>query len=97
VIVRVFEATLAPGAESEFVAALRDDVAEARRQPGLLTLRWGRRVEAGATRVIVVSEWSDLDAVQHWLGPRYLLPRFAPGEAKLVIDARVRHYEGLEP
>ena len=96
-IVRVFEATLAPGAEHEFVAALRDDVADARRQPGLLALRWGRRVENGTTRVIVVSEWRDLDAVQDWLGPRYLLPRYAPGEAALVLDARVRHYEGLEP
>ena len=96
-IVRVFEARLAPGAESNFVAALRDDIETAHRQPGLLSLRWGQRVERGETHVIVVSEWRDLDAVQGWLGPNYLLPRYAPGEAALVLDARVRHYEGLEP
>jgi heme-degrading monooxygenase HmoA len=96
-IVRVFEARLVPGAEAQFVESLRDDSDVARRQPGLLSLRWGRRVEEGTTRVIVVSEWRDLDAVQAWLGPNYLLPRYAPGEEALVLDARVRHYEGLEP
>lgn len=96
-IVRVFEAKLKPGAEESFEAALRDDVATARRQPGLVSIRWGRRQDAGAIRVIVVSEWRDLDAIQAWLGPNWLRPRFAPGEDTLVTQARVRHYEGLEP
>ena len=96
-IVRVFEARLVPDGEAAFTAALRDNVAEARRQPGLLTLRWGRRVEDGETRVIVVTEWRDIDALRAWLGADYLSPRFAAGEASLVVEARVRHYEGLEP
>jgi heme-degrading monooxygenase HmoA len=96
VIVRVFEARLVGGSEPDFEAALRDDVADARRQPGLLSIRWGRREEQGSTRVIVVSEWRDLEDVKTWLGPRYLQPRFAPGEEGIVLEARVRHYEGLE-
>jgi heme-degrading monooxygenase HmoA len=96
-IVRVFEARLKPGAEEAFEAALRDDVADARRQPGLVSLRWGRRRDDDAIRVIVVSEWRDLDAIQAWLGPGWLRPRFAPGEDALVTQADVRHYEGLEP
>jgi heme-degrading monooxygenase HmoA len=96
VIVRVFEARIVPGAEAEFQAALRDDIAVARGQPGLQSLRWGRRIENGETHVIVVSEWSDIDALSDWLGPNYLLPRFAAGEAALVNEPRVRHYEGLE-
>ena len=96
-IVRIFEADIVPGAEAEFVAALRDDIALARSQPGVLSLRWGRRQEDGRTSVIVVSEWQDLDAVRAWLGPGYLEPRYAPGEAALVIEGHVRHYEGVEP
>jgi heme-degrading monooxygenase HmoA len=96
-IVRVFEARLVPGTEDAFTTALRDDIAAARRQPGLVSLRWGRREFDRETHVIVVSEWHDLDAVQAWLGPNYLQPRYAPGEAALVADVRVRHYEGLEP
>ena len=95
-IVRVFEARLRPGAEEAFAEALRDDVEAAKRQPGLVSLRWGERVERGETHVIVVSVWRDLDAVQDWLGPGYLEPRYAPGEVSLVAHARVRHYEGLE-
>lgn len=97
VIVRVFEARVRPGSESAFETALQDDVAVARVQPGLLSIRWGRRVEDGSTRVIVVSEWRDLEAVKTWLGPRWFHPRYAPGEASLVSAAVVRHYEGLEP
>jgi heme-degrading monooxygenase HmoA len=97
VIVRVFEARLKEGAEAAFEAALRDDVAAARRQAGLVSIRWGRREADGATHVLVVSEWRDLESVQAWLGPRYLQPRYAPGEHALVTEARVRHYEGLEP
>jgi heme-degrading monooxygenase HmoA len=96
-IVRVFEARLRRGADDAFAEALRDDIATARRQPGLRSLRWGRRVDEGDTRVIVVSEWRDLDALRAWLGPGYLQPRYAPGEQSLVVEARVRHYEGLEP
>jgi heme-degrading monooxygenase HmoA len=95
-IVRVFEAHLVPGAEDAFAAALRDDIAAARAQPGLVSIRWGRRTADGHAQVIVVSEWRDLDSVRTWLGPGYLAPRFAPGEAALVTDAHVRHYEGLE-
>jgi heme-degrading monooxygenase HmoA len=97
VIVRVFEARLKRGAEASFEAALRDDVAAARRQPGLVSIRWGRRRDDDALRVIVVSEWRDIDAIQSWLGPNWLKPRFAPGEDALVTQARIRHYEGLEP
>jgi len=96
VILRVFEAQILPGNEAEFAAALRDDIAEARRQPGVVSLRWGRRIEAGQTNVIVVSEWVDLESVRAWLGPSYTSPRFAPGEQSLVADARIRHFEGLE-
>jgi heme-degrading monooxygenase HmoA len=96
VIVRVFEARLRRGADEEFAEAVRDDIASARRQPGLVSLRWGRRDDEGDTRVIVVSEWVDLEAVRAWLGPSYLQPRYAPGEASLVVEARIRHYEGLE-
>ena len=95
-ILRVFEAQILPGNEAEFAAALRDDIAEARRQPGVVSLRWGRRIEAGQTNVIVVSEWVDLESVRAWLGPSYTSPRFAPGEQSLVADARIRHFEGLE-
>jgi heme-degrading monooxygenase HmoA len=62
-----------------------------------VSIRWGRRRDDDAFRVIVVSEWRDLDAIQTWLGPSWLRPRFAPGEDALVTQARVRHYEGLEP
>ena len=95
-IVRVFEAWLVAGAEEEFANALRDDIAAARSQPGLVSIRWGRRMADGRTQVIVVSEWRDLDAVRSWLGPGYLSPRYAPGEDALVTEAHVRHYEGLE-
>ncbi len=95
-IVRVFEARLRPGAEPEFLTALRDDIATARDQKGFISIRWGRRVEDGQAHVIVVSEWRDLESVRTWLGPSYLTPHYAPGEEQLVFDARVRHYEGLE-
>jgi heme-degrading monooxygenase HmoA len=95
-IVRVFEAWLVAGAEEEFANALRDDIAAARSQPGLVSIRWGSRTSDGRTQVIVVSEWRDLDSVRSWLGPGYLAPRYAPGEDALVTEAHVRHYEGLE-
>jgi heme-degrading monooxygenase HmoA len=96
-IVRVFEARLKRGAEAAFETALRDDVATARRQEGLVSIRWGRRRDDDGLHVIVVSEWDDLEAIKSWLGPNWLKPRFAPGEDALVTQARVRHYEGLEP
>ena len=95
-IVRIFEAQLVPGAEQGFTTALRDNIAAARSQPGLISIRWGRRTDAGLLHVIVVSEWRDLDSVRAWLGPGYLSPRYAPGEASLLATAHVRHYEGLE-
>jgi hypothetical protein len=96
-IVRVFEAELVRGSEAAFTAAMRDDIAEAQRQPGLLSQRWGRRMEVGETHVIVVTEGRELDAIRAWLGAGYLQPKYAPGEASLVSEARVRHFEGPEP
>jgi heme-degrading monooxygenase HmoA len=96
VIVRVFEAELVPGADEAFATALGDDIAAARSQPGLVSIRWGRRITGDQVHVIVVSEWNDLDSVRAWLGPGYLSPRYAPGEAALLANAHVRHYEGVE-
>jgi heme-degrading monooxygenase HmoA len=95
-IVRVFEARLLPGAEEAFDTALSDDIAAARSQPGLVSIQWGRRITDGEVEVIVLSEWENLEFVQAWLGHGYLVPRYAPGEAALVREASVRHYEGVE-
>ena len=95
-IVRVLRARVNVARVSAFNAVFRRQVALLREQPGLLYLKFARRLQPdGGEEAILFEEWQDADSLYAWVGPNLTEPRLVPGARELIEELVVAHYEAL--
>ena len=95
-IIRVLQATIAPMRSAEFHAFVMDRAIPAFRQhDGLIDVRVGLRSDGSEDFGIVISVWSDWDALAAAVGPDPSRPYVLTPETGLVTSVEVRHYEGV--
>ncbi len=96
-ILRLFRATLRPGAEPEVLRRLRaDTLPEIRAMSGLHAFTSGFRHEAGRTQHLALSTWSDLAAIEAHAGSLERSVVSTPSH-DIFEDVSVDHYELVEP
>ena len=95
-IVRVLRARVNAARVSAFNAVFRRQVAVLRQQPGLLYLKFARRLQPdGGEEAILFEEWQDAASLYAWVGPNLTEPRLVPGARELIEELVVAHYEAL--
>lgn len=93
-ILRVFRARLKPGARAEFEQLCNDvSIPLLRKQPGLITLHVGKSLPDHPDEFVLVSVWSDLESLKGFAGDTWDHPLVLPGEAALVEETTVQHYD----
>lgn len=96
-IIRVINARVRSGRVGQFNAAIREQAALMREQPGLVYLKLARRLDGeGNEDVVLFEEWRDPDAVYGWAGPDLSKARLVPGAAEAVETVTVSHFEALD-
>jgi transposase/quinol monooxygenase YgiN len=92
-IIRVFRARLRPGQYSAFARLTAENsIPHLRAEPGLLSLHSGR--SCGRTDdYVLVTIWRDLEALTSFTGERWQEVVIQPGEADLLTEATVAHYD----
>lgn len=92
-IIRVFRGRVKPGMLRSFAQLTREcGIPYFRDEPGLLAVRAGQPPNAPDV-YCVVSVWKDLDALRSFAGERWQEVVILPGEAELLIEASVAHYD----
>lgn len=92
-IIRVFRARLKSGAYDAFARITDETTLPVMRvQPGLLTVRAGG---PGGTRDVfaILSVWKDLESLKAYTGDNWEEALVLPGEADLVIETSVQHFD----
>jgi transposase len=93
-ILRVFRARLKPGARQAFEKLCYDvSIPLLRAQPGLVTLHVGRPLPEYPDEFVLVSVWTDLESLKGFAGDTWDHPLILPGEAALVQETTVQHYD----
>ena len=96
VIVRVLRARVNASRVSAFNAVFRRQVALLRQQPGLVYLKFARRLQPdGGEEAILFEEWQDAASLYAWIGPNLNEPRLVPGARELIEELVIAHYEAL--
>jgi len=96
VIVRVLRVRVNASRVSAFNAVFRRQVALLRQQPGLVYLKFARRLEPdGGEEAILFEEWQDAASLYAWVGPNLAEARLVPGARELIEELVVAHYEAL--
>ena len=93
-ILRVFRARLKPGARQAFEQLCYNvSIPLMRAQSGLITLHVGRPLPEQPDEFVLVSVWEDLDSLKAFVGDTWNHPLILPGEAMLVEETTVQHYD----
>lgn len=93
-ILRVFRARLKPGAHQAFEKLCYDvSIPLLRAQPGLVTLHVGKSLPEHPDEFVLVSVWKDLESLKGFAGDTWDHPLILPGEAALVQETTVQHYD----
>lgn len=93
-ILRVFRARLKPGARQAFEKLCNDvSIPLLRAQPGLVTLHVGKPLPDHPDEFVLVSVWKDLESLKAFAGDTWDHPMILPGEAALVQETTVQHYD----
>jgi antibiotic biosynthesis monooxygenase len=96
VIVRVLRLSTRAGRVGAFNALFRRQVALLREQPGLLYVKFARRLQPdGGQEAVLFEEWQDAASLYAWVGPDLTAPRLIPGARELIDELVVAHYEAL--
>lgn len=92
-IVRVFRAKVKPGMREAFARLCHDmSIPYLRAEPGLLALHFGQPSEE-PDLFALVTVWRDLDGLKAFTGEQWEQVVILPGEADLVIETSVEHYD----
>ena len=95
-IVRVLRLSTRAGRVGAFNALFRRQVALLQEQPGLLYVKFARRLQPdGSQEAVLFEEWRDAASLYAWVGPDLTTPRLIPGARDLIDELVVAHYEAL--
>ena len=93
-LIRVFRASVRPGAEADYDRILREvAIPSLQRQPGLVALHVGHGLPSSIDEYVMVSVWKDFEAMKAWTGDDWWHAVVYPGEARLVTESHVDHFE----
>ena len=93
-ILRVFRARLKPGAREAFGKLVNDvSIPLLRSQAGMVTLHVGRPLPEYPDEFVLVSVWTDLECLKAFAGETWDQPLITPGEAVLIQECTVQHYD----
>jgi transposase len=94
VIIRVFAARLKPGMCAEYDRLCREvGIALMREQPGFIAARIGAVKEERPDDFVLVSLWRDIASIQAFVGEHWQEALILPGEAALLHEVAVHHYD----
>jgi heme-degrading monooxygenase HmoA len=97
VIIRVYRARVKPGVHEAYERLLREEaVPRMLASPGLVSLHVGTPLEDPPQEFLLMSIWRDLAALRAFVGTRWRESLVLAGEAHLVAEAIVDHYEVAE-
>lgn len=93
-IVRVFSARLKPGKRPAFERLCREkSIPTMRAVPGCLTCHIGDARPDRPDDLVFVSLWADLASLRAFAGARWQEASILPGEADLLEEVAVRHFD----
>jgi transposase/heme-degrading monooxygenase HmoA len=93
-IIRVFAARLKPGMRGEYERLARATALPLmHEQPGCLGARVERVREDRPDDFVIVSLWRDFESIRAYVGERWQEAISLPGEADLLLEVAVRHYD----
>lgn len=93
-IIRVFAARLKPGMRGEYERLCRASALPLmREQPGFLSARIGQVREDLPDHFVLVSLWRDVESIQAFVGERWQEAIILPGEADLLHEVAVEHFD----
>ena len=92
-IIRVFRAKTKPGAETQFREFFVEVAEEIRRaHPGCESIEIGFPMEDSPLEFLMISRWTDLDAVRGFAGETWREPVIDDREAALLDETFLDHY-----
>ena len=95
-IIRVFRARVFPDKHAEYERFIREQMVPLMQaEPGLLGFEVGSPMEPSPNEYLVVSTWRDMSSMMRFTGEKWQEPVALDGEADLVEEATVSHYEQL--
>ncbi len=94
-IIRVFSALLKPGKRPAYERLCRDVVTPLMlAHPGCLTVHIGAPRDERPDDFVFVSIWEDVASIQAFVGEQWQQASIVPGEADLLREVAVHHYDG---
>lgn len=96
-IVRVFRMRVKPGLNDAYEQFIQTEVLPRMlAAPGLVSVQVGRPLDDPPVEFLIVSVWDSLASLRAFAGHRWRDPIVFPGEAELVFESLVDHYELME-
>jgi transposase/heme-degrading monooxygenase HmoA len=93
-IIRVFSARLKPGARDAYEdLCQRVSIPLMSAQPGFLTCRMGAERRGRPEDFVFISLWRDLESLKAFTGEHWEAASILPGEADLLEQVAVQHYD----
>jgi heme-degrading monooxygenase HmoA len=93
-IIRVFRAVVHDGMQDEFAGFFRDTAAPLlQSQPGMTGLTMGWPMANSPNEFMMTTTWSDLESLKGFAGDDWANAVIDPGEAHLLRETFVHHYE----
>lgn len=93
-LLRVFRAHLKPGKRAAFARLCREhSMPLMLAQPGCLAVRMGAAGDGRPNDFVFVSVWKDLASLKGFVGERWREAAILPGEADLLDEVTVEHYD----
>jgi hypothetical protein len=96
VVIRIVEATVAHGCESQFATLARRTHEQYASTPGLGTLSVGWSLEDEVTRFIWVAIWDSMDDLERSVGNVAKAPAFVRDAQSWVESWNIRHFETFD-
>ena len=97
-IIRVFRSRVKPGLHEEYERLLRETaIPLLLAAPGLVKLHVGTPLDDPPREFLLMSVWENISALRAFFGRKWRESVVVPGEAHLVAEAIVDHYEVLDP
>lgn len=94
-IIRIYRAHVRPGATAEYEQVIEQALPKLQTFDGLLNLQIGRPLPGADSEFVMVSTWFDKDSLIGFTGEDWERPAPLPGEADLIVDCTVQHYESV--
>jgi quinol monooxygenase YgiN len=96
-IIRVFRTRVKPGMHQDYERLIRAEaVPRMRAAPGLVALHVGYPLEDPPQEFLLMSIWEDMRSLRAFVGRHWREAVVLPGEAHLVAESIVDHYESMD-